>query len=109
MQSFFDPAILFFIFGILAGSMKSNLEIPPQISRFLSLYLLMALGLKGGFALAQTGLTSDVAISLSAALGLAMLVPMLGYLLLRRFLNGCLLYTSPSPRDGLLSRMPSSA
>ena len=39
MQSFLDPAILFFMFGILAGSLKSNLEIPPQISRFLSLDL----------------------------------------------------------------------
>lgn len=88
MQSFFDPAILFFVFGILAGSLKSNLEIPPQISRFLSLYLLMALGLKGGFALAQSGLTAEVLISLGAALGMAVLVPVLGYLVLRRFLNG---------------------
>ncbi len=88
MQNFFDPAILFFVFGILAGSLKSNLEIPPQISRFLSLYLLMALGLKGGFALAKSGMTSEVAISLGAALGMAILVPLLGYWLLRRFLNG---------------------
>jgi hypothetical protein len=88
MQSFLDPAILFFVFGILAGSLKSNLEIPPQISRFLSLYLLMALGLKGGFSLAQSGLTADVLISLAAALGMATLVPVLGYLTLRRFLNG---------------------
>jgi hypothetical protein len=88
MQSFFDPAILFFVFGILAGSLKSNLEIPPQISRFLSLYLLMALGLKGGFALAKSGLTTEVLISLGAALGMAILVPVLGYLTLRRFLNG---------------------
>lgn len=88
MQSFFDPAILFFVFGILAGSLKSNLEIPPQISRFLSLYLLMALGLKGGFALAQSGMTLEVLISLGAALGMAVLVPVLGYLTLRRFLNG---------------------
>jgi hypothetical protein len=88
MQSFLDPAILFFVFGILAGSLKSNLEIPPQISRFLSLYLLMALGLKGGFALAQSGLTHEVLIDLSAALGMAVLVPVLGYLVLRRFLNG---------------------
>lgn len=88
MQGFFDPAILFFVFGILAGSLKSNLEIPPQISRFLSLYLLMALGLKGGFALARSGLTAEVLISLGAALGLAILVPVLGYLALRRFLNG---------------------
>jgi hypothetical protein len=88
MQSFFDPAILFFVFGILAGSLKSNLEIPPQISRFLSLYLLMALGLKGGFALARSGLTADVLISLGAALAMAVLVPVLGYLMLRRYLTG---------------------
>lgn len=87
MQSFLDPAILFFLFGILAGSLKSNLEIPPPISRFLSLYLLMALGLKGGFSLAQSGLTADVLISLAAALAMATLVPVLGYLTLRRFLN----------------------
>ena len=88
MQSFSDPAILFFIFGILAGSIKSNLEIPPPISRFLSLYLLMALGLKGGFALAQSGLTAEVLISLGAALFMAFLVPVIGFIVLRRFLNG---------------------
>jgi len=88
MQSFLDPAILFFVFGMLAGRLKSNLDIPPQISRFLSLYLLMALGLKGGFALSKSGLTADVAISLAAALGMAVVVPLLGYALLRRFLSG---------------------
>ncbi len=88
MQSFTDPAILFFVFGIAAGLMKSNLEIPAPISRFLSLYLLMALGLKGGFALAGSGLTSEVLISLGAALGLAIVVPALGYVVLRRFLSG---------------------
>ena len=88
MQSLLDPAILFFVFGILAGTARSNLEIPPQISRFLSLYLLMALGLKGGFALAKSGLTAEVAISLSCALVLALVVPALGYLVLRRFLSG---------------------
>jgi len=88
MQSFLDPAILFFVFGIVAGTLKSNLEIPPQISRFLSLYLLMALGLKGGFALAKSGLTAEVSISLGAAIALAVVVPALGYVVLRRFLNG---------------------
>jgi len=88
MQGFLDPAILFFVFGMAAGALKSNLEIPPQISRFLSLYLLMALGLKGGFALAESGLTVEVSISLGVAIALACIVPALGYLLLRRFLNG---------------------
>jgi uncharacterized protein len=88
MQSFLDPAILFFVFGMAAGAIRSNLEIPPQIARFLSLYLLMALGLKGGFALAKSGLTAEVAVSLACALLLAVAVPLMGYVLLRRRLNG---------------------
>ena len=88
MQNMLDPAILFFVFGILAGALKSNLEIPPQISRFLGLYLLMALGLKGGFALAKSGLTYEVTLSLGCAIALAVVVPAMGYRLLRRFLNG---------------------
>lgn len=88
MQSFLDPAILFFVFGIAAGLLKSNLEIPAPIARFLSLYLLMALGLKGGFALARSGLTVEVAVTLGSALALAVVVPALGYAVLRRFLNG---------------------
>ena len=88
MQNLIDPAILFFIFGVLAGTVKSNLEIPPAISRFLSLYLLMALGLKGGFALSQSGLTASVGISLAAAVLLAIVIPLIGYALLRRFVSG---------------------
>ena len=88
MQSFLDPAILFFVFGLLAGAVRSNLEIPPAISRFLSLYLLMALGLKGGFAVSRTGLTADVALGLGCAVLMALLVPALGWWWLRRRLNG---------------------
>jgi len=88
MQGFLDPAILFFVFGLFAGAVRSNLEIPAQISRFLSLYLLMALGLKGGFALARSGLTPEVAVTLGCALALAVLVPLAGYALLRRFVSG---------------------
>lgn len=87
MTNFLDPAILFFIFGVFAGSVKSNLEVPPQISRFLSLYLLMALGLKGGFALHKSGFTSEIALSLGLAIFLAIIIPIIGYLLLRRSLN----------------------
>ena len=84
MQNFLDPAILFFAFGILAGCLKSNLDIPQPISRFLSLYLLMALGLKGGFALAQSGITPEVAASLAGAVLLAVVIPLLAYRFLRR-------------------------
>ena len=88
MQNLLDPAILFFLLGVLAGVIKSNLEIPPAISRFLSLYLLMALGLKGGFALSQSGLTANVGISLAAAIVLAIFIPLMGYWFLRRFVAG---------------------
>ena len=88
MQNLLDPAILFFLLGVLAGAIKSNLEIPPAISRFLSLYLLMALGLKGGFALSHSGLTANVGISLAAAMVLAISIPLMGYWFLRRFVAG---------------------
>ena len=87
MNSFLDPALLFFAFGVLAGALKSNLEIPKSISRFLSLYLLMALGLKGGFALAKSGLTAEVVTSLACAIALAIVIPALSFFLLRRFVS----------------------
>lgn len=88
MHSLLDPTILFFVFALFAGAVKSNLEIPPQISRFLSLYLLMALGLKGGFALAASGLTAEVAISLGCAVLLAVIIPLISYRLLRKVISG---------------------
>jgi hypothetical protein len=88
MQSLLDPAILFFLFGIFAGAVKSDLEIPPAIAKFLSLYLLMALGLKGGFELASAGFNHSVLVSVFAALLLAFLVPLLGYQVLKRWVSG---------------------
>ncbi len=85
MQNLLDPAILFFVLGVFAGAVRSNLEIPAPIAKFLSLYLLMALGLKGGFALAQSGLDMQVAVSLLAAMAMAVIVPALGYSVLRRY------------------------
>ena len=81
-----DPAILFFVLGAAAGLLKSNLEGPAPLSRFLSLYLLMALGLKGGFALARSGLSAEVAAALACAVALACVVPLLGWSALRRVL-----------------------
>ena len=87
MTNLLDPSILFFMFGIFAGLIKSNLEIPAPISRFLSLYLLMALGLKGGFALNKSGFTPEIAISLGIAITLAIAIPLIGYQLLKWKLN----------------------
>jgi len=86
MDKFLDPAILFFVFGVFAGFVRSNLEIPVPIARFLSLYLLMALGLKGGFALEKSGFTPEIVMTLGIAILLAVAVPILGYNFLRRYL-----------------------
>ncbi len=88
MDSFTNPVILFFIFGIVAGLVRSNLDIPPQIAKFLSLYLLMAIGLKGGFALAESGLTTGVVLVMVIAVGMAIAVPLVSYRFLRLFLDG---------------------
>lgn len=82
-----DPAILFFVFGLVAGALRSNLQIPEPIVKFLSLYLLMALGLKGGFALAKTGFEPTMLITIGLATLLALGLPLLAYALLRRKLN----------------------
>ena len=87
MSTIIDPAILFFIFGVFAGLVKSNLEIPQPITRFLSLYLLMALGLKGGFALHQSGLTLAITTSLGIAIFLACIVPLVSYFFLKTKLS----------------------
>lgn len=87
MNNLLDPAILFFVFGCFAGLIRSNLEIPRSIAKFLSLYLLMALGLKGGFALAKTGLNTEIALSMFVAIGMAFIVPALGYLFLKNKIN----------------------
>lgn len=87
MSNFLDPAILFFVFGAFAGAVKSNLEVPQPIARFLSLYLLMALGLKGGFALQKSGFTTEIALALGLAVFLAIIIPLIGYLFLKTKLN----------------------
>lgn len=88
LHNLVDPAILFFVVGMMAGLVRSNLEIPAPISRFLSMYLLMALGLKGGFALAASGLNTQVVAGLGLAVVLALVVPLIGYGILRRWVSG---------------------
>lgn len=83
-QNLLSPAILFFALGILAGFFKSDLEIPDSISRYLSIYLMMAIGFKGGVAIANThDLNGEVLSAVAAGLAIGFLQPFLGYGLLR--------------------------
>jgi hypothetical protein len=79
-----DPAVLFFVLGLIAGLLRSNLEIPAPVAKFLSLYLLMALGFKGGRSLAETGFTSTTVKVLVLAALLALVIPLYLYPLLSR-------------------------
>ncbi len=79
-----SPPLLFFFLGAAAAFLRSDLEIPTQIAKFLSLYLLLAIGFKGGVALAESSLDARVWQTLGAALLLAALVPILVFLVLRR-------------------------
>jgi hypothetical protein len=82
-----DPAVLFFALGLLIGLIRSNLEIPAPIAKFLSLYLLMALGFKGGQALGDTGFTADAFTVVGAAILLALVIPAVWFVVLRRRVN----------------------
>ncbi|MBL8759002.1 MAG: sodium-dependent bicarbonate transport family permease [Phycisphaerae bacterium] len=83
----FSPPVLFFFLGVLAALVKSNLRIPPTITKLLSLYLLWAIGFRGGVELLASGLTRDALLGLAAAMALAILVPLYSFFLLRRRLD----------------------
>lgn len=83
-QNILSPAILFFALGIAAGFVKSDLSVPDSISRYLSLYLMMAIGFKGGVAIANThDLNGEVIAAIGAGLAIGFLQPFLAYGLLR--------------------------
>ena len=83
-QNLLSPAILFFALGIAAGLLKSDLEVPDSISRYLSLYLMMSIGFKGGVAIANTpNFNGEVFAAIGAGLLIGFLQPFLGYALLK--------------------------
>ena len=82
-----NPAFLFFILGIIAVKLKSDLEIPPNSSKFISLYLLFSIGFKGGQELSHETFTSEIAWSMLFGIGLSLLIPVYTFFILKRKLN----------------------
>lgn len=78
-----NPALLFFFLGILAVHCKSDLEIPPNSSKFISLYLLFSIGFKGGQELAHSPFGTDLIIALIFGITLALLVPIYTFFILK--------------------------
>lgn len=76
--------ILFFVLGGFAGLVRSDLSVPEPIGKAMSLYLMAAIGLKGGMQVAGTGFSNDIAAALAAGIALSLLLPLPAYVLLRK-------------------------
>ncbi len=75
------PAVLFFVLGFLARLVRSDLRFPPDLAKLLSIYLLMAIGIHGGYELGRADLLTALnAVFWAVVLGLGL--PLIGYLML---------------------------
>ena len=82
-----NPALLFFVLGIIAVYLKSDLEIPPNSSKFISLYLLFAIGFKGGQELSHEALTAEIGWSMLFGISISLIIPIYTFFILKKRLN----------------------
>ncbi|MCS7307352.1 MAG: sodium-dependent bicarbonate transport family permease [Aquificaceae bacterium] len=78
-----NPPVLMFLLGLGAVLLKTDLEIPQPLPKLFSLYLLIAIGLHGGYELSKSGITSEVFKVLVLAALMAILVPIYAFFILR--------------------------
>jgi uncharacterized protein len=78
-----SPMVLFFCLGVAAAFVKSDLVIPEAVAKTLAIYLMMAIGFKGGVEVARSGLASDIIALIGVGALLATVLPVIGYVLLR--------------------------
>lgn len=87
IENLTNPALLFFVLGIVAVYLKSDLEIPPNSSKFISLYLLFAIGFKGGQELAHETFSSEIAWCMIFGMGISTLIPIYTFFILKQKLG----------------------
>ncbi|MBL0925219.1 MAG: sodium-dependent bicarbonate transport family permease [Sphingomonadaceae bacterium] len=80
-----SPVILFFVLGFVAALLKSDLTIPEAFAKAMSIYLMAAIGLKGGVEVASSGITPDLIAAAMAGLALSFLLPFIAFALLTQF------------------------
>lgn len=85
METLLSPVILFFVLGALAAFARSDLSIPEAISKGISLYLMAAIGLKGGILVSESGFTRELAAAALAGLLLSVVIPVVAFAVLRGF------------------------
>ena len=82
-----SPTVLFFGLGIGASLLRSELEIPQSVAKLLSIYLMLAIGFKGGSAAASNGFELKMLATLASCAALSFTTPFVAYFLLRRVSN----------------------
>ncbi len=87
IENLTNPALLFFVLGIVAVYLKSDLAIPPNSSKFISLYLLFAIGFKGGQELSHEQFTSEIAWSMLFGVAISLFIPLYTFVILKRKLS----------------------
>jgi hypothetical protein len=87
IDNFTNPALLFFVLGIIAVKVKSDLEIPQNSSKFISLYLLFAIGFKGGQELAHSEFNLGIIWAVIFGITAASLIPLYTFFILKRKLS----------------------
>lgn len=78
-----SPVVLFFALGVIAALARSDLTIPDAFAKGLTIYLMLAIGFKGGVAVAENGLTWDFAAVAGAGIALGFLIPFVSFALIR--------------------------
>lgn len=87
LENLTNPALLYFILGIIAVCLKSDLEIPKNSSKFISLYLLFAIGFKGGQELSHETITNEILWSMLFGITIATVIPLYTFFILKKKLN----------------------
>jgi hypothetical protein len=82
-----NPTLLFFILGILVIIIKSDLQIPESSSKFISLYLLFAIGFKGGQELANSNYSNEITYTLLFGIVISVVIPIYTFFILKRKLS----------------------
>ncbi len=83
LSNILNPPVLFFFLGMMAVFLKSDLEIPQPLPKLFSLYLLMAIGFKGGYEISESGINPEIAVTLSAAILMSVVVPVYTFFVLK--------------------------
>ncbi|MCY7339691.1 MAG: sodium-dependent bicarbonate transport family permease [Sphingomonas bacterium] len=80
-----SPIILFFALGLFAGFARSDLAIPEAFAKGMAIYLMAAIGLKGGVEVSTSGMTEALFLAGAAGMTLSFILPLPAFAALRGF------------------------